>query len=42
MWNLKNKTNEQAELNRVIDTQKKQVVARWEKGQGRREIGDGD
>ena len=42
MWNLKSKTNEQAELNRVIDTWKKQVVARRERGQGRREIGEGD
>ena len=28
MWNLKNKTNEQAQQNRVIDTENKQVFAR--------------
>ena len=42
MWNLKSKTNEQVELNRVIDTRQKQVVARRERGQGRREIGEGE
>ena len=44
MWNLKNKTNEQTQSNRnrVIDTENKQVVARGERGGGRKEIGEGD
>ena len=44
MCNLKNKTHEQIYLhrNRVIDTENKQVVARGERIEGRREIGEGD
>ena len=37
------KTNEQAlQNNRVIDTNNKQVVARGEKGEGKKEVGEGD
>ena len=44
MWNLKNKTNEQTKqnINRVIDTENKQVVARGEGRRGREEIGEGN
>ena len=44
MKNLKHKTNEQTQQNRnrVIDTEKKQVVARGEGSGGAREIGEGD
>ena len=44
MWNLKNKTYEQTQRNqnRVIDTENKQVVARGQGSEGRRETGEGD
>ena len=44
MWNLKNKTNERMQQNRngVIDMENKQVFARGERGEGRKEIGKGD
>lgn len=34
MWNLKNKTNEQANKNRFINTENKLLVARMEEGEG--------
>ena len=40
MWKLKKQTNEQAL--RVRDTDNKQVVARGGKGEGKKEVGEGD
>ena len=43
MWKLKKQTNEQALQNkRVRDTDNKQVVARGGKGEGKKEVGEGD
>ena len=42
-WNLKNKTNKAKQIkNRLIDTGKKQGVARGEGRGGRKERGEGD
>ena len=41
-YNLKKKKDKHNKTERVIDTENKQVVARWEGGRGGKKIDEGD